>query len=154
MAAPALTWTPASSDDSDALLGLMREFYLEERLVFDEARIAAAMAQLLSAPSPGVVFLLRSDADVLGYLVGSFGFSLELGGRFVLLDELYLHPAARGRGESGRALKLLERWAGEQGVFTTRLEVNQHNQKARAIYLKSGYESQDRDILTKWLDQA
>lgn len=147
-------WTQATTADTDALLALMRAFYVEEKLVFDQARILPAVAQLLGTPSLGIVFLLRSQTDVLGYLVGSFGFSLEFGGRFVLLDELYLHPAVRGRGESGRALALLEYWAGKQGVATTRLEVNQHNEKARAIYLKSGYASQDRDILTKWLNKA
>lgn len=148
--APIMSWTRATHSDTHALLDLMREFYLEERLTFDSHRTPLAVAQLLATPALGVVLLLRGEVGALGYLVASFGFSLEFGGRFVLLDELFLRPAARGRGESRRALDILESWASAQGALTTRMEVNRHNDKARAIYLKSGYQSQDRDILTKW----
>jgi GNAT superfamily N-acetyltransferase len=144
-------WTPATAGDVPRVVELMRDFYAEEKLVYHEERAVRAVSELFVEPVPGRVFLLREGAEVHGYVVGTMGFSLEFGGRFVLLDELYLRPTVRGRGEGRRALACIETWARDQGVFTTRLEVNDHNEKARAIYVKAGYVDERRGIFTKWI---
>ena len=73
---------------------------------------------------------------------------VEQGGRFVLLDELYLTPAARGRGWGRQALALARDWAIVEGASVMRLEVNHHNARAKALYLSEGYRDDERDILT------
>ncbi len=142
-------WISATREDISIILALMREFYAEEGLIYREDLFSRALAELLSDESLGTVFLLREGSCTHGYCVGSFGFSLEFGGRFVLLDELYLTPSTRGRGEGKRALAVLEAWALKRNAMATRLEVNHHNQKALGIYLKQGYINDDRRILTK-----
>lgn len=153
MIARELNWSIATGDDIGIVLALMRDFYEEEQLVYDKDRSYSAVSDLLADPSIGMVFLLRCGSDTYGYCVGSFGFTLEFGGRFILLDELYISPAARGRGEGKRALSILESWAEKRGAVTARLEVSHHNQKALAIYLKFGYLNDERRILTKWLSE-
>ncbi len=154
MTTTAPTWTAADPDDITQVLALMREFYAEEGLAYIEERALRAVSELVSDPSLGAVFLLQDDSGPQGYLIGSFGYSLEFGGRFVLLDELYLRPGCRGHGERKRALATMEDWAGKQAALTTRLEVNHHNGKALAFYLKSGYVNDNRRILTKWIDHG
>jgi GNAT superfamily N-acetyltransferase len=144
-------WTPATAGDVPRVVELMRAFYAEEKLIYHEERALRAVSELFIEPAPGQLFLLREGETVHGYVLGTMGFSLEFGGRFVLLDELYLTPAARGRGEGRRALACIEAWARDQGVCTMRLEVNDHNEKARAIYVKAGYVDERRGIFTKWL---
>ena len=75
------------------------------------------------------------------------GFEYEKG-HFVLLDELYLAPAARGRGWGRQALALARDWAIVEGASVMRLEVNHHNARAKALYLSAGYRDDERDILT------
>jgi hypothetical protein len=78
-------WKPATAADALRILALMRDFYAEEDLVYDENRAHAALSELLMTPSYGQIFLLRDDSEWLGYFVATFGFSLEFGGRYVLL---------------------------------------------------------------------
>jgi hypothetical protein len=88
---------------------------------------------------------------VVGYAVIAMGFSLEQGGHFMLLDELYLSHRARVVAAASR------RWpsansARGRGVSRLRLEVNHHNELARRLYLASGYIDDTRDLLTLPLD--
>ena len=142
---------PARIEDESAVIALMRDFYAEENLVFDELVTPRAVRQLLASPALGTVLLLAHADTVIGYLVVTFGFSLEFHGRYALLDELYLIPAARGRGWGRHALNLAADTARDAGVSALRLEVNHANTRARSTYLKSGYQDNRRDLFTRWL---
>lgn len=139
----------ATVADTDLLIGLMRAFYAEDQLVFEESRLRRALAALLEEPRNGEVLLwLSEQGEVVGYAAIAMGFSLEQGGHFALLDELYLGPAARGRGRGRQALAIVEQRANARGVERLRLEVNHHNELARRLYLASGYIDDTRDLLT------
>jgi len=88
----------------------------------------------------------------VGYAVLAMGFSLEQGGHFALLDELYLTPQGRGRGRGKQALAIIEQRARGRGIARLRLEVNRHNALARRLYLATGYIDDTRDLLTLPLD--
>lgn len=139
----------ATVADTDLLIELMRAFYAEDQLVFEESRLRRALAALLEEPRNGEVLLwLSEQGEVVGYAAIAMGFSLEQGGHFALLDELYLGPAARGRGRGRQALAIVEQRANARGVERLRLEVNHHNELARRLYLASGYIDDTRDLLT------
>ncbi len=144
-------WVPGTSDDAPAVLALMRDFYAEEKLPYVENLASRVVAELLSSPSLGVIFICRSGTEAQGYVAATLCYSLEFGGHYALLDELYLGPGARGRGESKRAITCVESWARDRGVATVRLEVNHDNEKALSIYLKSGFTNDHRHMLSKRL---
>lgn len=138
--------TPA---DFPRILAMLRAFYAEDRIAYDPALVDPGLRTLLADPAHGAVLLLESD-DVpeAGYASLGWCFSVEQGGRFLLLDELYLAPAARGRGWGRQALALARDWARAQGASVMRIEVNHHNARAKALYLSAGYRDDGRDILT------
>ncbi|UQA69005.1 GNAT family N-acetyltransferase [Stenotrophomonas maltophilia] len=143
----------ATRADEDLLIALMREFYAEDRIDFDDARVRRGVDALLANPRNGEVLLWLDEAgEVVGYAVIAMGFSLEQGGHFMLLDELYLSHRARGRGRGKQALAICEQRARGRGVSRLRLEVNHHNELARRLYLASGYIDDTRDLLTLPLD--
>ena len=149
MSAPALSWRLATPDDLDALLAHVADFYAEDRIALRRERVRAGLAGLLADPAHGAVLLLSTpEAAFVGYITLGWCFSVEQGGRFVLLDELYLVPAVRGRGLGRAALALAAGWARGQGATVVRLEVNHHNARAKALYLSCGYADDERDILT------
>lgn len=155
MSTTTLSFRFAARTDLDLLAGMVRRFYAEEHLAFDETRLRRALDALLGAPSQGEALLwLDADEAVAGYAVLTWGFSLEQGGRFLLLDELYLEPHARGRGWGRQALALLERRAGQLGATRLRLEVTHHNAHAKALYLRAGYADEQRDLLARTLPAA
>jgi len=142
---------PARVEDESTVVALMRDFYAEEHLVFDELITPRAVHDLLTQPSLGSIILLEHAGSVIGYLVVTFGFSLEFHGRYALLDELYLVPSVRGRGWGRHALEVAADTARAAGVAALRLEVNHANTRARSTYLKSGYQDNRRDLFTRWL---
>lgn len=97
----------ASPEDLPSLLPMMRSLYEHERLAFPEPTIRAALGELFASPGTGGVRLVLDDDRVAGYAVVTWGFSTEQGGRFLLLDELFVLPESRGRGDGRRALALL-----------------------------------------------
>ncbi|WMJ69702.1 GNAT family N-acetyltransferase [Stenotrophomonas sp. 24(2023)] len=143
----------ATRADEALLIALMRDFYAEDKIEFDDARVRRGVDALLADPRNGEVLLWLDEAgQVVGYAVLAMGFSLEQGGHFVLLDELYLGPSARGRGRGKQALATCEQRARGRGVGRMRLEVNRHNELARRLYLATGYIDDTRDLLTLPLD--
>ncbi|UNK43708.1 GNAT family N-acetyltransferase [Luteimonas sp. S4-F44] len=148
---PAPCARDATTADRAHVLAMMRAFYAEDRLVFDPVRVGAGLDALLADPVHGAVLLLGDGGDD-GYLVLTRGFSLEQGGAFALLDELYVAPQARGRGLGAQALALAAERGRAWGVAMLRLEVHHHNPRAKALYLRAGFVDGHRDMLTLPLD--
>lgn len=141
----------ASPEDLPAVLALMRAFYAEEQLHFDPVATPRAVSALLADPACGALLLLGQDGTA-GYLALTRGFSLEQGGHYALLDELYIAPRTRGRGLGAHALTLAAVQARSWGVSVLRLEVQHHNPRARALYLRAGFVDGHRDTLDLELD--
>ncbi|MGJ4729202.1 GNAT family N-acetyltransferase [Luteimonas sp. SDU101] len=151
---PPVSLRPVQPDEMPRLLGMLRSFYAEDRIPLDEARVRRGFDQLLADPSLGALLFAEAEGECIGYLVLGWCFSIEQGGRHVLVDELYLAPAARGRGLGGALLSAACDWARGQGAAVARLEVNHHNARAKVLYLRSGFRDDERDILTRVLSGA
>ena len=76
------------------------------------------------------------DGRPVGYHYMCIGYSAEVGGRYLLLDELYLAPECRGKGYGEQVI----RWAMEQHPECARyrLEVTGENRAAR-LYERMGF---------------
>lgn len=146
---------PATATDIDLLLELMAEYYAYDGLHFDPALARGALKQLLADERLGRAWLIRDGEDgqgrVAGYLFFTFGFSLEFGGRFGLVDELYVRPEYRGRGLGAAALAFAEKTAAAMGFCAVRLEVEHENRRAQKLYQSIGFNAHPRDLMTKWI---
>ena len=138
--------------DIASLLPVVRVFHADEGIEWDEARVRATLDALLAHPQHGRLMLLERNAELAGYFVVGFCFSLEFGGRFGLLDELSVLPPHRGGGIGRRALDEVEALCAAEGLNCVRLEVSDGNEHAREIYRRRGYTLHPRRLMTKWLD--
>ncbi|HEV7785465.1 MAG TPA: GNAT family N-acetyltransferase, partial [Thermoanaerobaculia bacterium] len=107
---------------------------------------------LLSDPSLGRVFVLEEGGFPAGYLVLTFGFSLEFSGRNALVDELYVAPAHRGHGHGTRAMTAAEELCRELGIHAIHLVVERYKEAAQALYSRLGFVVYERNVMTKTLD--
>jgi GNAT superfamily N-acetyltransferase len=130
---------------------MMRSLWEHEGIPFDETLIRGALEDLFADPSLGRVWLALADGVPAGYAMGTWGFSTEQGGRFLLLDELFVLPAFRGRGIGSAALALVEETAAGEGAGAVRIEVAEENRRARDLYAASGYTDPRRRFLAKRL---
>ncbi|MET0626196.1 MAG: GNAT family N-acetyltransferase [Pyrinomonadaceae bacterium] len=145
------TFRIAEAADADALLTMMRELNEHEGMAFDEPKARAALAQLFADERFGVAHLMLSGGETAGYLVITFGFSIEFGGRDAFVDELFIKDEFRGRGIGKAALARAEEVCRARGIRALHLEVERANERAQTLYRKSGYLDHDRYLLTKWL---
>ena len=142
----------AGPHDRDLLLSFIRGLYSAEHIAFDEVRVEAALAGLLADTALGRVWMIERDGRPVGYAVLTVGYSLEFGGRFALLDELFLLEEHRGSGLGRRALARIAEACRKLGLVAVRLEVERANRVARELYRKVGFEAHDRDLMTLWLE--
>ncbi|WP_158601774.1 GNAT family N-acetyltransferase [Solilutibacter pythonis] len=147
-----LHFRPARDADIVTLLPAMQDFYVLEKLRWDEARQQAALAALIDNPRAGRLLVIERDSELAGYAVVGFCFSLEFDGRYALLDELYVLPAFQGLGLGKRLLREAEQLALAEGCRALRLEVSDDNPHARGIYERAGYQAQPRRLMSRWLD--
>jgi ribosomal protein S18 acetylase RimI-like enzyme len=139
---------PAGPDERAALEALVRAWYAEGDLRFDAERQGKALDALTAGDPLGLAWLVRHAGATVGYVVVALGFSLESGGRDALIDELYIVPAARGRGLGGEVLALIEREAHGRGLKRLYLEVA-HGNRAVELYRRAGFVDHRRYLMSK-----
>jgi len=142
----------AQLTDLEAVLALHRDFFAEDHYPYHEEETRANLALLLSDPSLGRVFVIEEGGTAAGYLVLTFGFSLEFSGRNGLVDELYVAPGHRGRGHGTRALAAAEELCRELGIRAIHLVVERYKEAAQALYQRAGFVAYERNVMTKTLD--
>ncbi|MCA1564521.1 MAG: GNAT family N-acetyltransferase [Acidobacteria bacterium] len=147
-------FTLAGASDADELVELMREFYAFDHIAFDEGAARAALRQILGDGRFGVVHLIRvgaAAAAAAGYLVVTFGFSLEFHGRDAFIDELYLRENFRGQGIGRACIEFAAGVCRAEGIAALHLEAERANTRAQALYRRVGFRDHDRYLMTKWL---
>lgn len=147
-----ITFKPADANQTGPLLEMRREFCAHERLSFDERADLSVLHKIMADPSLGRVYMMLAGEEVAGYVVLTFGFSLEYGGRDALIDEIYVRESYRGRGIGTRCLQFIESVCRDLGVRALHLEVDRANANAQGVYRKSGFVDHDRYLMTRWID--
>lgn len=146
------TFRPVEVSDFDALLPMIRALCESDGTPFDEAKVRGALARLVADESLGRVWLIESGGEAAGYVVLTFGFSLEFGGRDAFVDELYVREEFRGRGFGRRTIEVAERACRERGIRALHLEVERANTGAQRLYRRAGFCDHDRYLMTKMMN--
>jgi len=149
---PDPVFRPATSEDVAALLVMMEALYANDGHSFDAATAERATRSLLDSPAWGHVWLIQREGNAAGYVVLTFGFSLEFGGRDALLDELFILEPYRSQGLGRQALQFVFDYCRRENIRALHLEVLLGNDTAAAIYSRFGFERDTRQLMTKWLD--
>ena len=117
----------------------MLAFSIEVDAPLTKTHISNALKPLLENPSIGEIWV-AADPEILGYLVMSWGWGIESGGREALIDEVYVAPEARGSklatGMIQAAVASAQR-AGTKAIF---LETEADNPRSRGLYERLGFE--------------
>ena len=150
----ALAFEPVAPARAGELLDAVRRYYAEDGIAFNAARVEPALAQLLADPALGRAYFF-ADAGTgarVGYMVWSFGFDHEFGGRLATVTDLFIEPAYRRRGLARAALRFATETCSALGVRALELQVENHNAAGRALYAGSGFEALDRTPMLLRLD--
>jgi GNAT superfamily N-acetyltransferase len=145
-----LSWSKATEADALTILSLMEEYYATDHLEFSHERAERALRPLLTDDKVGMAWLIRSQNDaVIGYVVMKNGYSLEYGGMYQFVDELFVKPEHRGRGVGTATLGFVEQQGRKAAVASIHMEVERLNSGANRLYRRLGYVDHGRTLLTK-----
>ena len=136
--------------DLDALVELGAEYCAADGHAFDEATVRTGFAGVVADDRYGVVLVADVDGTVVGYAVVSWGWSIEVGGLDVVLDEIYVRP--KGSGIGGALLAGVEAACRDVGAKRVFLETEPHNERARRWYASVGFSRQPSIWMSKELD--
>lgn len=148
-----ITFKVADTSDTEILVEFIQEFHQIEHLPFDSSTIRRLLATFLNDDSLGRLWLIQASGEAIGYIILTFGYSLEFLGRDAFIDELYIRESHRGQGAGTKALQFVEEVCPSLGVQALHLEVDRINTNAQDLYRKMGFADHDRYLMTKWLSQ-
>jgi ribosomal protein S18 acetylase RimI-like enzyme len=146
-----ITFRVADNSDTETLLRFIGEYYEFDHHFFDDETLRTALAKILNDESLGRVWLIQEGKNTIGYIVLTFGYSLEFRGREAVLDEIYIQNSHRGQGVGKKAIQFLEEICPSLEIKALHLEVERKNTVAQSFYRKVGFADQDSYLMTKWI---
>lgn len=136
-------------EDEADFLGLMQAFYRHEQFDFDPVASSRMVRHLLANPQAGTLYLARqAGGRAVGYVALTQCYSLEFGGPFALLDEIFVLPEAQGTGLGKQLIDVAAAHCRESGLGYLRLEVQRKNARAIEVYRTYGFRTEDRDLMS------
>lgn len=142
----------AAESDSTLLLQMMREYYAFDGHAFDEPKAHVALLTFLRDSSFGRAWLICEGERPVGYIVLTFGYSLEYLGRDAFIDEFYRRQSHRGQGWGRRTLEFVEDRARAFEIRSIHLEVVRENTAAREVYRRCGYVDHRHSLMSRWIE--
>ncbi len=144
----------ATADDIVTVADFVRDFYALDDTPYDRDNVVRVLSDIVGDATLGRVWLIMVDGDPAGYLVLTFGYSLEYRGRDCFIDELFIVQRHRGGGVGTAVIGLVADAAQSLRVHAIHLEVDRENYHAQALYRKTGFGGPERFLLTRWLVQG
>ncbi|SRR5579883_3270823 len=143
----------ATLRDVDLLLTFMQQFYAIDNYSFKEHAARAALTRLVQDTGLGRVWLIYGNGEPIGYVVLTFGYSLEFHGRDAFIDELFVVAAWRHQGIGTSAVQFVTEACPALGVHALHLEVEHTNDVGQHVYRKAGFVDHHRYLLTRWIGE-
>ena len=130
----------ATADDVAALMPLMRgytDFY--ESDPSDEG-LERMIRDVIAAPEDQAYLVVVTDEGdaVVGFALNQWKWSSLRGARVVVLDDLFVHPDARGKGYADELIKAVADVARRHGAPAISWFTMPDNKRAHAVYDRVG----------------
>jgi ribosomal protein S18 acetylase RimI-like enzyme len=130
---------------------MMTDFHSDDRIPWNPGEAHRTVCELLANEAYGTCWLFEVDGQSIGFLILTFGFSLEFHGRDAFIDEFYIRPEFRGQGFGTKALHQVMGYCVRHGIRTVHLEVEHSNPRVRALYERAGFQDRGFYIMSKWI---
>jgi len=126
--------------DVPVLLPLIADLFSREPdFRIDAAKQAAGLDLILGSPDRSVVLVAESAGRVIGMVTGQLVASTSEGAWSVLLEDMVVSEAWRGRGVGRSLVAELEAWGKARGAKRLQLVADGNNHPALAFYRSLGF---------------
>lgn len=147
-----VVFEPAKSSDADTVVSMVQDFYRFLDIKYIDA-VAPAVATLLANNQLGHIWLIKNEqsGEIGGYMIATYLFDIEYGGRVAFITDLYLKDNYRGSGIGRKALDVICEQSVKDDARAVHLEVRHGNDRAKRLYESYGFELHQKALMTKVL---
>ena len=146
-----VTFKTATNSDRYLLLTLTKEFYQIEHLTYNVEVLNKCFDEIFTNDNLAIIWIMYADREPVGYLVLTYGYSLEFHGRDSFIDEFYIREPYRHQGVGKKTLEFVQTTCQSLGIKAVHLEVDRENTRPKTIYQKAGFVEHDRYLMTNWI---
>ena len=141
------TFKPLEIADIEVITQMMQDFYAIDNYPMDVEVAKKLFQEFISNEHLGKSWLIYSENEIAGYIILTFIFSFEYGGKIAFVDELFIKETARGKGFGKEAIQFIQREVPKLSLKLLYLEVEPHNENAQKLYLAHDFEFHNRKLM-------
>ena len=141
------TFKPLEITDISTITQMMQDFYAIDNYPIDVEVAKNLFQEFISNEHLGKSWLIYSENEIVGYIILTFIFSFEYGGKIAFVDELFIKETARGKGIGKEAIQFIQREVPKLSLKLLYLEVEPHNENAQKLYLAHDFEFHNRKLM-------
>jgi ribosomal protein S18 acetylase RimI-like enzyme len=137
----------AKPDDFPRIDAMVARFHDEMGIASTDDSRNAALSPLLDGSPLGAIYILGPVKAPVGYVVITFGWSVEFGGMDGFIDEIWIRPSVRRRGLATEALLSLSHALSGAGLRALHLEVRKDDESTQRLYRKNNCAPREEYLL-------
>ena len=141
------TFKPLEITDISTITQMMQDFYAIDNYPMDVEVAKELFQEFISNEHLGKSWLIYSENEIVGYIILTFIFSFEYGGKIAFVDELFIKETARGKGFGKEAIQFIQREVPKLSLKLLYLEVEPHNENAQKLYLAHDFVIHNRKLM-------
>lgn len=141
------TFKPLEISDISIITQMMQDFYAIDNYPMDAEVAKTLFQEFISNEHLGKSWLIYSENEIVGYIILTFIFSFEYGGKIAFVDELFIKETARGKGFGKEAIQFIQSEVPKLSLKLLYLEVEPHNENAQKLYLAHDFELHNRKLM-------
>ena len=142
-----INFKPLEIADILIITQMMQDFYAIDNYPMDVEVTKTLFQEFISNEHLGKSWLMYSENEIVGYIILTFIFSFEYGGKIAFVDELFIKETARGKGFGKEAIQFIQREVPKLSLKLLYLEVEPHNENAQKLYLAHDFEFHNRKLM-------
>ena len=141
------TFKPLEIADIEIITQMMQDFYAIDNYPMDVEVTKTLFQEFISNEHLGKSWLIYSENEIVGYIILTFIFSFEYGGKIAFVDELFIKETARGKGFGKEAIQFIQQEVPKLSLKLLYLEVEPHNENAQKLYLAHDFVIHNRKLM-------
>ncbi|WP_322549718.1 GNAT family N-acetyltransferase [Flavobacterium psychraquaticum] len=142
-----ITFKTLEISDIDIITVMMEDFYAIDNYPIEAQATKKMFQEFISNENFGKAWLIYADNKIAGYVILTYIFSFEYGGKIAFVDELFIKESARGIGIGKETIQFVQQESPKLSLKLLYLEVENHNENAQKLYIAQDFVFHNRKLM-------
>ena len=148
-----ITFKTLEISDIDIITVMMEDFYAIDNYPIEAQATKKMFQEFISNENFGKAWLIYADNKIAGYVILTYIFSFEYGGKIAFVDELFIKESARGKGIGKETIQFVQQESPKLSLKLLYLEVENHNENAQKLYIAQDFVFHNRKLMKYKIDK-